>query len=244
MSVRVTGRPVPFVGDAVPLIGDPVTVISGPLARISEAVALVGGMVALVGEAFPLLGSVIGLIQGGPAAGQVGMGGLEGLLGGLGADLGLPHPDIVKGQGGQPLPLGVLDDLPGQLGQLRELARARVRSCWNAVSGSSPWLAASTPLACSIQTRLATPGAAGRPPACGWPAPRWCGSAHRPRPRTHLPSPARGLSRPAAGRCRAPASPPAGRPGGRGRSAPRRHAAGRPPRRSGSWPARLAGPPP
>jgi hypothetical protein len=61
VSVRVAGRPVPFVGDAVALVGDAVAVIRGPLALVS---------------------CDLGLIQGHATLGQVG---LEGLLGGLGA---------------------------------------------------------------------------------------------------------------------------------------------------------------
>jgi hypothetical protein len=81
-------------------------------------VAFVGDPVALVGDAVALLSSDLGLVQGLTAAGQVGLGGLQGLLGGLGAGLGLPHPGIVQGQGGQPPALGILDDLLGHLGQL------------------------------------------------------------------------------------------------------------------------------
>jgi hypothetical protein len=125
-SVRVPGRPVAVVGDAV-------TVISGPLTFV---------------------GSVLGLVQGRLAAGQGGLGGLQGLLGGLGATLGLLDPSVVQSQGGQPLALGVLDNLLGHLGQLAEDARALMQSCWKAASGSLPWVAARTPLACSTQTRL------------------------------------------------------------------------------------------
>jgi hypothetical protein len=77
-----------------------------------------GRPVAFVGDAVALLSSDLGLVQGLTAAGQVGLGGLQGLLGGLGAGLGLPHPGIVQGQGGQPPALGILDDLLGHLGQL------------------------------------------------------------------------------------------------------------------------------
>jgi hypothetical protein len=93
----VVGRPVPFVGDAV---------------------ALIGHALALVGEAVALIGGDSGLVERRPAPGQVGLGGLQGLFGGLGVGLGLPDPGVVQGQGGQPLTLGVLDDLMGQLGQL------------------------------------------------------------------------------------------------------------------------------
>ena len=143
----VVSRPAPLVGDAVPLVSDAVAVIGGP-------VALVSGMVTLVSDAVALIGSDLRLVERRPALGQVGLGGLEGLLGGLGPGLGLTDPEIVQGQGGQPLTLGVLDDLAGQLGQLAQDVRALTRSCWNAVSGSLPSVAARTPLACSIQIRL------------------------------------------------------------------------------------------
>ena len=87
-----------------------------------------------------------------------------------------------------------------------------------------------------------TPAVAGRPPAPGWPTPRWCGPGHRPRSQTHPSQRAHGRSKPAAGCCRDPGSPPAGRRGGSGRSPVRGHAAGRPRRRSGSRPARPADP--
>lgn len=120
----VVGRPVPFLGDPVALISDPVTVISyavalvsGPVALVREAVTLIGGMVAFAGEAVTVVGSDLGLVQCRPALSQVGLGGLEGLLGRVGTGLRLPDPDIVQGQGGQPLALGVLDDLLGEHGQ-------------------------------------------------------------------------------------------------------------------------------
>ena len=56
-----------------------------------------------------------------------------------------------------PLPLDVLDDLLGDLGQrLREDARARTRIWRNASSRVTPWVAARMHLACSIHTRLAS----------------------------------------------------------------------------------------
>jgi hypothetical protein len=111
MSVSVAGRPVSFVSDAVALIGDPVTVISGPLALGNGALALIGGMVALIGDAVAVVSRDLGLVKGRPAAGQVTLGGLQGLLGGVGAGLGLPHPDIVVGSSSYALALGVLDNL-------------------------------------------------------------------------------------------------------------------------------------
>jgi hypothetical protein len=120
----MAGGPVAFVSDAVALLGDAVTVISGPLALVNGAlafvggvVALVGGVVALVGDAVAFVGADLGLVKGSAALGQVGLVGPQGLFGGLGAGLGLPDPGIVQGQGGQPLALSVLNDLPGQLGQ-------------------------------------------------------------------------------------------------------------------------------
>jgi len=99
----VTSRPVPLICDAVAVVGHTLTRISG--------------LVALVGDSVALISSALRLVKRRPALGQVGLGGLESLFGGLGAGLGLPDPNIVQGQGGQPLTLGILDDLAGQLGQ-------------------------------------------------------------------------------------------------------------------------------
>jgi hypothetical protein len=118
MSVRVTGNPVPFVGDAVAFVGDTVTIISGTVALVSDAVSLIGGVVARIGHAVTLNSSDLGLVQNSSALVQVGLGGLQGLLGHLGAGIGLPHPDIVHGLGGQPPPLRILDNLLSDHGQL------------------------------------------------------------------------------------------------------------------------------
>src|SRR5512133_3807120 len=124
-SVVAVGRPVPLVGDAVPLVGDAVAVIghalalvSGPLPLVGEVLALLGGVVALVRDAVALLGGDLSPVERRPALRQVGPGGLQGPFSCLGPPLGLRDPEIVQSQGGQPLALGLLDDLAGQLGQL------------------------------------------------------------------------------------------------------------------------------
>jgi heme A synthase len=76
-----------------------------PVALVSDAFAVIGGMVALVGDAVALVGGDMSVVKRRPALGQVGLGGLEGLFGGLGTGLGLRDPEIVQGQGGQPLPV-------------------------------------------------------------------------------------------------------------------------------------------
>ena len=81
-------------------------------------VPVVGSLLALVGEAFPVVGSDLGLVQCGPALDEARLRGRKGCFGRSGTGLGLPDPGVVKGKGGQPLALGVLDDLLGQLGQL------------------------------------------------------------------------------------------------------------------------------
>jgi hypothetical protein len=97
-------------------------VAGSPVAFVGDAVTVVGGPVAFVGPKVAFVGGGLGLVKGGAALRQVGLGGPEGLLGGLGAGFGFPDPDVVGGQGGQPPALRVLDDLVGQVGQL---ARAR-----------------------------------------------------------------------------------------------------------------------
>jgi hypothetical protein len=116
-----------LVGAAVPFIGD--------------IVALVGDVVALVGGPLSGIGGVLRPIQGRGPSGNPGLGCPQRLLGRLSAGLGGLDPGVVDGHGSDPLALGVLDDL------------ACSRSCWNAASGLIPRVPASTPLACSIQTR-------------------------------------------------------------------------------------------
>jgi hypothetical protein len=135
----VAGRPVAFLGDAVALVGDAVAVIG-------HALTLVNGSLALVGNG-------PGLVKRRPALGQVGLGGLEGLLGGLGAGLGLSDPDVVQGQGGQPLTLGALDDLAGQLGQLPGRGPGAGSELLERRLGVGALGGGQDPLACSIQTR-------------------------------------------------------------------------------------------
>ena len=142
------GRPVASVGEAV-------TVISGPLALIRGMVALIRGMVALVGQAVAFLRSVLGLVQGRLAAGQAGLGGLQGLLGGLGAGLGLRDPGVIQARAASRWRWASWMTSWASSASLREDDRALMRSCWKAASGSVPWVAARTPLACSIQIRLA-----------------------------------------------------------------------------------------
>ena len=117
-------------------------------------VAFVGDPVAFVGDAVALLSSDLGLVQGLTAADQVGLGGLQGLLGGLGAGLGLPHPGIVQGQGGQPPALGILDDVLGHLGQLARGRPSLDAELLEGRFGVGALGGGQHPLACSIQTRL------------------------------------------------------------------------------------------
>jgi hypothetical protein len=117
-------------------VGGPVARVSGPLPLIGQVVALVGEVVALVGGPLAFVEDVLGPVQGGGASGQPGLGRLQGLLGLLGSRLGRPDPGVVDGQGRDPLALGLLDDLLGQLGQLArgrpgpsaELLEGRIRA--------------------------------------------------------------------------------------------------------------------
>ena len=97
-----------------------------------------------------------------------GLAGHQRLLGLPGPRLSRPHPSVVNRQGRDPLPLGVLDHLLASSTTLRDDDLARFPSCWNA--GLTPPVAASTPLACSIQTRLASARRSGPPRPHGWPA--------------------------------------------------------------------------
>jgi hypothetical protein len=138
------------------IVGGPVALVGGPLPLIGGPVAIVGGVVALVGGPLPRVEVVLGPVEGGGATGQPGLGRLQRLLGLPGPRLGRPDPGVVDGQGGDPLALRLLDDL---LGQVSQLARGR--------SGLSAELLerlvrinapgdTRTPLACSIQIRLAS----------------------------------------------------------------------------------------
>jgi hypothetical protein len=99
------------------LVGEVVAFVGGPL-------SLVGQVVALVSGPLPSLDVVLGLVQRRRPSGQPDLGCLQGLLGLPGPRLGCPNPSVVDGQGGDPLALGLLDDLFGQVGQL---ARGRPR---------------------------------------------------------------------------------------------------------------------
>jgi hypothetical protein len=70
--------------------------------------------------------------------------------------LGCPDPGVVQRLGRDPLPLDVLDELLGDLGQLARRRPHPPRRWWNAWSNVIPSVAATIPLACSIQTRLAS----------------------------------------------------------------------------------------
>jgi hypothetical protein len=159
--VSLLGEAVALVGDAVPVIGHALALVGGLLPRISKALALVGGplalvshMVALVGGPVAFLGRDLRLVNGGLALGQLGLGGLQRLFGGLGPGLGLPDPDVVQGQGGQPLALGVLDDLAGQLSQLAGGGAGAGAELLERRLGVGALGGGQDPFACSIQTRL------------------------------------------------------------------------------------------
>jgi hypothetical protein len=93
------------------IAGGTVAFVVGPLSLVGEVVALVGGPLALIEV-------VLGPVQGGGASGQPSLGRLQRLFGLPGPRLGRPDPGVVDGQGRDPLALGVLDDLLGQVGQL------------------------------------------------------------------------------------------------------------------------------
>ena len=93
----MVGAAVPFIGDVVALVGDVVALVGGPLSGI---------------------GGVLRPIQGRGPSGKPGLGCPQRLLGRLSAGLGGPDPGVVGGHSSDPLTLGVLDDLLGQVGQL------------------------------------------------------------------------------------------------------------------------------
>ena len=121
---------------------------------VGDAGSFIGDIVALVGGPLSYIGGVLRPIQGRGPSGEPGLGCPQRLLGRLSAGLSGLDPGVVDGHGSDPLALGVLDDLLGQVGQLAFDDRARARNCWNAASGLIPRVLASTPLACSIQIRL------------------------------------------------------------------------------------------
>jgi hypothetical protein len=125
---------------------------------------------------------------------------------------------------------------------LREDDRARPRSWWNAWSNVIPSVAATIPLACSIQTRLAS--------ACrSWATSTWwlanstaVRTSSRSPPRTPPAPGPRLASRPAAGWHTHSGSRPAGRPAAPARSGPPAPAAVGPRPRSGPRPAPCTSP--
>jgi hypothetical protein len=147
ITVALVGEVVAFVGSPLPLVGEVVAVISSPLPLVSEVIALVSGPL-------PLVEIVPAPVQGGGASGQPGLGRLQRLLGRPGPRLGRPNPSVINGQSGDPFALGRLDNLLGQVGHLPRGRPRLLAELLDASSGSIPWVAASTPLACSIQTRL------------------------------------------------------------------------------------------
>ena len=141
-------RPVAFVGDTV-------TIISDTVALVSDAVSRIGGMVALIGDAVTLVSSDLGQVKRGAALGQVGLGSLQSPFGGLGAGLGLPHPNILHGQGGQPPPLRILHDLLSDHGQLVRGGSGTGAQLLEGRLGVDALGGGQDPFGCSIQTRLA-----------------------------------------------------------------------------------------
>jgi hypothetical protein len=127
-------------------------VVGGPAARLggAVAVALVGGAVAQVGIAVTVVGGAIAHIRG-PLAG----------VGGA-CSASRARASAARTRASS----GALAATRSRCtswttswatsASLREDARARPRSCWNASSRVTPWVAATIPLACSIHTRLAS----------------------------------------------------------------------------------------
>jgi len=105
-------------GHLLGVVGGLVRCVSGPFALVSGPLSFIGDVVALVGGPLSFIGGVLRPIHGCGASGQTGLGCLQRLLGRLGAGLSGPDPGIVDGHGGDPLALGVLDNLLGQVGQL------------------------------------------------------------------------------------------------------------------------------
>ena len=73
-------------------------------------------MIALVSGPLPRVGVVLGTVQRRGASGQPGLGSLQGLLGRPGPRLSRPNPSVIDRPGGDPLALGRLDDLLGEVG--------------------------------------------------------------------------------------------------------------------------------
>jgi hypothetical protein len=151
---KVLSTLVAFIGSPVALVSDMVTLIGSPVALVSDMVTLVGSPVALVSGLHPRVEVVLRPVQGRGASGQAGLGFAQRRLGLLGSRLGRPRPGVTEGKRGDPLTLRPLDDLAGKVSD-SALRRPGLRAeLLERPSGVTPSVATSTPLACSIQTRL------------------------------------------------------------------------------------------
>jgi hypothetical protein len=89
---------------------------------VGRAVAFVGGLVpasarwSLVGGPLPRIGLGLGVVKGRRAQGQPGLGRVQRCLRLPGSRLSRPHPGVVHGKAGDPLTLGLLDNLVGEVG--------------------------------------------------------------------------------------------------------------------------------
>jgi hypothetical protein len=96
----LVGRAIAFVGGLVPGIGEVVALVGGPLPRVSSG---------------------LGVVKGRRALGQPGLDGVQRRLRLPGSRLSGPHPGVVHGKAGDPLTLGLLDNLLGESATLREV---------------------------------------------------------------------------------------------------------------------------
>jgi hypothetical protein len=80
---------------------------------------LVGRAVAFVGGLVPRVGSGLGVVKGRRALGQPGLGRVQRRLRLPGSRLSRPHPGVVHGKAGDPLTVGLLDNLLGEVGHPR-----------------------------------------------------------------------------------------------------------------------------
>jgi len=76
-------------------------------------------VVALVGGQLPRVGSGLGVVKGRRALGQPGLGRVQRRLRLPGSRLSRPHPGVVHGKAGDPLTVGLLDNLLGEVGHPR-----------------------------------------------------------------------------------------------------------------------------
>jgi hypothetical protein len=96
----LVGRAVTFVGGLVPGIGEVVALVGGPLPRVGSAWASSRAAARRASQAWPRATPP-------PPA--------------PGSRLSRPHPDVVHGKADDPLTLGLLDNLWGKVGHLREV---------------------------------------------------------------------------------------------------------------------------